>query len=112
MIKTFFKYRFLNILWIFLVVVFNCITITQAQLSQKTSVEHHQTEQEETVSKKLSYEAVVPLFQVDFQQDFDVSKPFVWNISKEKEKVLVQEYIHLLSYFVNLFSTTICINAP
>lgn len=112
MIKTFFKYRFLNLLWILLVIAFNCITITQAKFSQNTSVEHHQTEQEETVSKKLSYEAVVPFFQVDLQQDFDVSQPFIWNISEEKEDVLIQEYIHLLSYFVNLFSTTICINAP
>lgn len=104
--------RFLTFIGVLVIVALNSFHFSKTVHSQQ-SIEHAPKEKKETVLKQLSYEAVVPFFQVNFQQDFDLVQQFFWQSEPENQLIIKDNYIHLLlSYFVNLFTYTICVNAP
>ena len=112
MTKNTTTYRFLTVISILIVIVLNGIHLSSKAVNQNT-IDLSQKDKKEVVLKQVSYEAVVPFFQLDFQQEFDFVKPFFWQSESENISTIKDNYIHLLlSYFFNLFTSTICINAP
>lgn len=105
-------YRFLTLLSILIVIVLNSFHFSSKTVNQN-AIDLSQKDNKEVVVKQVSYEAVVPFFQLDFQQEFDFAKQFFWQSNSQNISTIKDNYIHLLlSYFFNLFTSTICINAP
>ncbi|MCP4522418.1 MAG: hypothetical protein GY827_12115 [Cytophagales bacterium] len=112
--KYLLKYRIFALLCTLSLVALGTIQLVQEFEGQVVEVTEGQTNDEKTlVLEQSSCEAVVPFFQVDIQQDFFFVPNFLWKAIRYKALTTIrQEYLHLLSYFVNLYTANICTNAP